>query len=148
MISIPCNASRGSRCNKFKSQFEEKWNFIALLVEASAKALKEYRKFNSSLVDKNQILYKKEVNIGTVDTPNGLVVPVIKNADQLDSKEITQSISILAEKSRNKKLLVDDMKSATFTISSLGKIGGTDQIHYKSSEVAILVPNKTSCFRK
>ena len=120
-------------------------SLLALLVEASAKALKEYRKFNSSLVDKNQILYKKEVNIGiAVDTPNGLVVPVIKNADQLDSKEITQSISILAEKSRNKKLLVDDMKSATFTISSLGKIGGTGFTPIiNPPEVAILGVSRT-----
>ena len=120
-------------------------SLLALLVEASAKALKEYRKFNSSLVDKNQILYKKEVNIGiAVDTPNGLVVPVIKNADQLDSKEITQSISILAEKSRNKKLLVDDMKSATFTISSLGKIGGTGfSPIINPPEVAILGVSRT-----
>ena len=69
---------------------------------------------------------KNYVNLGiAVDTKDGLVVPVIKNANKLKASDIDQNITQLAEKARGKKLRQDDLAGATFTISSLGKIGGT-----------------------
>ena len=71
-------------------------------------------------------MMKKYINIGlAVDTEMGLVVPVIKNADMLDVKDIDMSVANLAEKARDKKLLNKDLEGSTFTVSSLGKLGGT-----------------------
>ncbi len=124
---------------------KKKISILAIIIEASAKALKEYRKFNSSLVSGDRILYKQEINIGiAVDTPNGLVVPVLKGADKLKTNKIAESISVLADKARNKKLLLDDMKDATFTVSSLGKIGGVGFTPIiNPPEVAILGVSRT-----
>jgi len=104
-----------------------KLTMLAFLVTACARALKEYPRFNSSLVNGGEALIEKGyINIGiAVDTPNGLVVPVIKDADKKGLKEIALEMGELAEKARNRKLTPADMKGGTFSISSLGGIGGT-----------------------
>ena len=104
-----------------------KLTMLAFLVAACARALKEYPRFNSSLENSGEALIEKRyINIGiAVDTPNGLVVPVIKDADKKGLKAIAQEMDELAEKARNRKLTPADMKGGTFSISSLGGIGGT-----------------------
>ena len=98
---------------------------LAFLINALSKNLQNFPVFNSSLLENNKLAIKQYINIGiAVDTPDGLVVPVIKNADDLDIKEIDTLVKELANKALNKKLLKDDFEGATFTISSLGKIGG------------------------
>ena len=104
-----------------------KLTMLAFLVTACARALKAYPRFNSSLENSGEALIEKGyINIGiAVDTPNGLVVPVIKDADKKGLKEIALEMCELAEKARNRKLTPADMKGGTFSISSLGGIGGT-----------------------
>ncbi len=104
-----------------------KLTMLAFLVAACARALKEYPRFNSSLENSGEALIEKRyINIGiAVDTPKGLVVPVIKDADKKGLKAIAQEMGELAEKARNRKLTPADMKGGTFSISSLGGIGGT-----------------------
>lgn len=100
---------------------------LAFMVKACAYTLKQFPKFNCSL-DKGgeHLIMKHFINIGiAVDTPNGLVVPVIKNADKKSIVEIAQDLQTLSEKARNKKLSPADMQGGTFSISSLGGIGGT-----------------------
>ncbi|MQX54475.1 dihydrolipoyllysine-residue acetyltransferase [Alcanivorax sediminis] len=104
-----------------------KLTMLAFLVAACAKALKEFPRFNCSLENSGEaLIHKHYINIGiAVDTPNGLVVPVIKDADKKSLKEIAREMGELAEKARNRKLTPADMKGGTFSISSLGGIGGT-----------------------
>jgi len=104
-----------------------KLTMLAFLVAACAKALKEFPRFNCSLENSGEaLIHKHYINIGiAVDTPNGLVVPVIKDADKKTLKEIALEMGELAEKARNRKLTPADMKGGTFSISSLGGIGGT-----------------------
>ena len=105
---------------------KEKASPLAFFVRIIALAISQHKIFNSSLLQNDQILIKDYVNIGiAVDTPDGLVVPVIKDALNKNVQEISEEISVLAEKARNKKLLTKDLEGSTFTISSLGKIGGT-----------------------
>ncbi|MGH1540247.1 MAG: dihydrolipoyllysine-residue acetyltransferase [Arenicella sp.] len=114
---------------------------LAFIVKACAKALKTFPQFNSSLENGGQnLIMKKYCNIGiAVDTPNGLVVPIIKDADQKSITEIAQEMSELAAKARDKKLAISDMQGGTFTISSLGGIGGTGFTPIVNApEVAIL----------
>ena len=100
-------------------------SILAILVKATTEALIEFPLFNSSLLSGNKILIKDSKNIGiAVDTKDGLIVPVIHDADSKSEVEISKEIQTLAEKSRTKKLLTKDMEGATFTLSSLGKIGG------------------------
>ena len=81
---------------------------------------------NSSLIDKGKLMLKKYVNIGiAVNTDQGLIVPVIKNVEDLNLSQISEQISDLATKARKKTILEKDLQGATFTISSLGAIGGT-----------------------
>lgn len=100
---------------------------LAFLVKASAHVLKQFPKFNSSLdSDGETLVYKKYVHIGVaVDTPNGLVVPVIRDADRKSVREITRDMGELSAKARDRKLTPADMQGACFSISSLGGIGGT-----------------------
>ena len=113
--------------NKALEREGVKLTMLAFLVAACAKALKEFPRFNSSLENSGEaLIHKHYINIGiAVDTPNGLVVPVIKDADKKTLKEIAQEMGELAEKARNRKLTPADMKGGTFSISSLGGIGGT-----------------------
>ncbi len=100
---------------------------LAFLVKASAHVLKQFPKFNSSLdSDGENLVYKKYVHIGVaVDTPNGLVVPVIRDADKKSVREISRDMGELSAKAREKKLTPAEMQGACFSISSLGGIGGT-----------------------
>ena len=100
---------------------------LAFIIRAVVASLKAYPRFNSSLdANGDNLILKKYFNIGVaVDTPNGLVVPVIKDADQKSLIEISQEIRELAGKARDKTLKPSDMKGGNFSISSLGGIGGT-----------------------
>ncbi len=99
---------------------------LSLVAQCFVAALQDFPIFNSSLIEGDKILIKKSVNLGiAVDTDQGLVVPVIKNANEMSAQEIMQNISDLAEKARSKKLLTQHLVGATATISSLGKFGGT-----------------------
>lgn len=102
-----------------------KVTMLAFLMKASIAALKKFPQFNSSL-DGDDLVYKYYYNIGfAADTPGGLVVPVIKNADTKGIAQLAQETADLAGKARDGKLALSDMQGGTFTISSLGSIGGT-----------------------
>jgi pyruvate dehydrogenase E2 component (dihydrolipoamide acetyltransferase) len=110
--------------NKENEKSGVKLTMLAFLVKACVAALKKYPDFNSSL-DGEELVYKNYWNIGfAADTPNGLMVPVIKDADKKGVLQIAQETSELAKKARDGKLSPADMSGATFTISSLGGIGG------------------------
>jgi pyruvate dehydrogenase E2 component (dihydrolipoamide acetyltransferase) len=100
---------------------------LSFLVKACAYVLKQYPKFNASLSkDGEQLILKQYIHIGVaVDTPNGLVVPVIRNADQKSISAIAKELGELSAKARDKKLSPAEMQGASFSISSLGGIGGT-----------------------
>ncbi len=104
-----------------------KVSFLPFFIKAVTILLKEMPQFNSSLDGSNEnIVLKKYINIGVaVDTPNGLVVPVIKDANKKSIKELARKLTTLSSKARDKKLLPADMEGGCFTISSLGGIGGT-----------------------
>ena len=110
--------------NKENEKTGVKVTMLAFLIKACVAALKKFPEFNSSL-DGEALVYKQYWHIGfAADTPNGLVVPVIKNADQKGILQISQEMGELAKKAREGKLGPADMSGATFTISSLGGIGG------------------------
>jgi pyruvate dehydrogenase E2 component (dihydrolipoamide acetyltransferase) len=110
--------------NKENEKSGVKVTMLAFLIKACVSALKKFPEFNSSL-DGDALIYKQYFNIGfAADTPNGLVVPVIKNADQKGVLQISQEMAELAKKARDGKLGPADMSGACFTISSLGGIGG------------------------
>ena len=104
-----------------------KFSPLVFTVKAVVATLKQYPLFNCSLVPgEAKLILKKFYNIGiAVDTPNGLVVPVVKNADQKGIREIAEDLALLSSNARAGKLSITDMQGATFTISSLGGIGGT-----------------------
>jgi pyruvate dehydrogenase E2 component (dihydrolipoamide acetyltransferase) len=116
-----------------------KVTMVAFLVVASVAALKELPNFNASL-DGDELVLKRYYNVGfAADTPGGLVVPVIKDADRKGLLEIAASLSELSAKARDGKLAPGDMQGASFTISSLGGIGGTSFTPIiNAPEVAIL----------
>lgn len=118
---------------------------LSYLVKCIANNLLKFKEFNASLLQNDEILLKNYINMGiAVDTPNGLVVPVIKNANKLSIEEINSTIKTLAEKAINKKLLSKDLIGATFTVSSLGKIGGVGFTPIiNSPEVAIIGISRT-----
>jgi len=119
---------------------------LAFLVKASLAALKEFPDFNSSLDPTGQnLVYKKYFHIGfAADTPNGLVVPVIKDADKKNVFEIAKELGELAAKARDGKLKADEMQGGCFSISSLGGIGGTAFTPIVNApEVAILGVSKS-----
>ena len=112
---------------------------LAFIIKASVTALKAFPEFNSSL-DGDNLVLKKYYNIGfAADTPNGLVVPVIKDVDKKGLKEISQELTELSKKAREGKLKPQEMQGTCFTISSLGGIGGTGFTPIVNApEVAIL----------
>ena len=110
--------------NKENEKAGIKITMLAFLIKACVAALKKFPDFNASL-DGDQLVLKKYFNIAfAADTPNGLVVPVIKNADQKGIVQISTEMGELAKKARDGKLSPADMQGACFTISSLGGIGG------------------------
>ncbi|KAF0815203.1 Dihydrolipoyllysine-residue acetyltransferase component of pyruvate dehydrogenase complex [Andreprevotia sp. IGB-42] len=112
---------------------------LAFIIKAAAEALKAFPEMNSSL-DGDNLILKQYYHIGfAADTPNGLVVPVIKDADKKGLKQIAKELTDLSALAREGKLKPTDMQGATFTISSLGGIGGTSFTPIiNAPEVAIL----------
>jgi pyruvate dehydrogenase E2 component (dihydrolipoamide acetyltransferase) len=133
------------RVNEENAKSGVKVTLLAFLVKAAVAALKKFPAVNSSLDGENLVL-KQYWNIGfAADTPNGLVVPVIKAADQKGVVEIARETSELAAKAREGKLSPADMQGGTFSISSLGGIGGTSFTPIiNAPEVAILGVSKSS----
>ena len=120
---------------------------LTFIIKACLLALQEFPRFNSSLdAGGENLVFKKYFNIGfAADTPNGLVVPVIPNADRLTLYEIARTLGALSEKARAGKLKNTEMQGGTFTISSLGGIGGTSFTPIiNAPEVAILGVSKSS----
>ena len=120
---------------------------LVFIIKALLAAMREYPQFNSSLsADREKLIYKKYFNIGiAVDTPNGLVVPVIKNADQKSIIDLAKEMGELSEKARQGKLMPVDMQGGCMTISSLGGIGGTAFTPIVNApEVAILGVTRAS----
>ena len=113
--------------NKALEKEGVKLTMLAFLVQACARALRKFPRVNSSLEPSGEALILKDyVHIGiAVDTPNGLVVPVLRDADKKGLSQIATEIGELAAKARDRKLSPADMKGASFSISSLGGIGGT-----------------------
>jgi pyruvate dehydrogenase E2 component (dihydrolipoamide acetyltransferase) len=114
---------------------------LAFLIKASVCALREFPKFNSSLTaEKDALIYKSYYHIGVaVDTPEGLVVPVIRDADRKGIRAISQELGVVSAKARDGKLGLADLQGGSFTISSLGGIGGTGFTPIVNApEVAIL----------
>ena len=110
--------------NKENEKSGVKVTMLAFLIKACVAALKKYPEFNSSL-DGDAIVYKNYWHIGfAADTPNGLMVPVVRDADKKGILQISQEMGELAKKARDGKLGPAEMTGATFTISSLGGIGG------------------------
>jgi pyruvate dehydrogenase E2 component (dihydrolipoamide acetyltransferase) len=131
--------------NKDNEKQGIKVTMLAFLIKAAVNALKKYPEFNSSL-DGDNLVMKKYFHIAfAADTPNGLVVPVVKNADKKGIFEIAKETGELAKLAREGKLKPDQMQGASFTISSLGGIGGTYFAPIiNAPEVAILGVNKAS----
>ena len=128
-----------------KAKSDVKVTMLAFVIKAVVAALKKLPEFNASL-DGDTLVYKQYYHIGfAADTPNGLVVPVLKNADQKGILQISQEMGELAKKARDGKLGADDMQGGCFSISSLGGIGGT---HFtpiiNAPEVAILGLSKSA----
>jgi pyruvate dehydrogenase E2 component (dihydrolipoamide acetyltransferase) len=119
-------AARGALKDK-ASQEGVRLTPLVFIIKACILALKEFPRLNSSLDEAGEnLVFKKYFNIGfAADTPNGLVVPVIANADQLDTYAIARILASMSEKARTGKLKAAEMHGGSFTISSLGGIGGT-----------------------
>ncbi len=125
--------------NAEKRQPPIKLTMVAFLIKASALALAAYPRFNTSL-EGNELIQKKYVHIGfAVDTPKGLMVPVIRDCDRKGLLEIASEMGTLSEKARQGKLLPSDMEGGCFSVSSLGGISGTGFTPIiNAPEVAIL----------
>ena len=131
---------------EFRKQLNKEWERegvkmspLAFIIKASVKALQQFPEFNASL-DGDNLVLKKYFHIGfAADTPNGLVVPVIKDVDKKGLKDISIELAELSKKAREGKLKPQEMQGACFTISSLGGIGGTGFTPIVNApEVAIL----------
>ncbi|MFO1413448.1 MAG: dihydrolipoyllysine-residue acetyltransferase [Burkholderiales bacterium] len=131
--------------NKENEKAGVKVTMLAFLIKASVAALKKFPDFNASL-DGDNLVYKQYFNIGfAADTPNGLVVPVLKNADQKGVLQIAKEMGDLSAKAREGKLGPADMQGGCFSISSLGGIGGTAFTPIiNAPEVAILGVSKSA----
>jgi pyruvate dehydrogenase E2 component (dihydrolipoamide acetyltransferase) len=135
---------------KLKGQLEErgvKVTYLPFVMKALIATIREFPMFNASIDDQAQeIVYKKYMNLGfAADTPNGLLVPVIKHADQKTIIELSQEITELAKKGRDGKLSLDEMRGASITVTNIGSVGGvyaTPIINHP--EVAILGMYKVS----
>ena len=131
---------RNKNKEAFQKKYNEKLTFTPLFIECVAKAIKDFPMINSTLDGRN-IIVKDEINIGMATAlPSGnLIVPVVRNADKKDLKELAQATNELVGKSRDNKLKGDDTKGSTFTISNVGTFGslmGTPIIN--QPEAAIL----------
>jgi pyruvate dehydrogenase E2 component (dihydrolipoamide acetyltransferase) len=133
------------RLNKENEKSGLKLTMLAFLIKASVAALKKFPEFNASL-DGDNLVLKQYFNIGfAADTPNGLVVPVVRNADQKGVLQIAKEMGELSAKARDGKLGPAEMQGGCFTISSLGGIGGTAFTPIiNAPEVAILGVSKSA----
>lgn len=131
---------------KLHSTAERKLTLLPFLVKASVQALREFPHFNASLDGGGSLVLKKYFNVGiAVDTPNGLLVPVVHNADQQSLHGLADRISALSTKAREKGLPMADMSGGCFTISALGALGGTAFTPIiNAPEVAILGVTKSA----
>ena len=131
--------------NKENEKSGNKLTMLAFLIKACVRAMQRHPEFNASL-DGDNLVLKKYFNIGfAADTPNGLVVPVVKNAERKGVFEIARETGELARQARDGKLKPADMSGACFTISSLGGIGGTYFAPIVNApEVAILGVNRSA----
>lgn len=104
-----------------------KLTFLPFLMKVLVQALKQFPQFNASLApDHEQLIMKKYFHIGiAVETPGGLVVPVVRDVDQKGLYDLARELMVISGKARSKKLMPGDMQGGSFTISSLGGIGGT-----------------------
>jgi pyruvate dehydrogenase E2 component (dihydrolipoamide acetyltransferase) len=123
-----------------------KITMTAIIIKAVVGALKAYPAFNSSVdMQSGELIIKQYYHIGVaVDTPNGLVVPVIRNCDQKNILQVAAELGEIAGRARDRKLKTEDMQGGTFTITNLGGIGGTGFtpiVNYP--EVAILGMSRT-----
>ena len=128
-----------------KAKSDVKVTMLAFVIKAVVAALKKFPEFNASL-DGDTLVYKQYYNIGfAADTPNGLVVPVIRDADKKGILQISKEMGELAKKARDGKLGAADMQGGCFSISSLGGIGGTNFTPIVNApEVAILGLSRSS----
>jgi pyruvate dehydrogenase E2 component (dihydrolipoamide acetyltransferase) len=119
---------------------------LSFVIKAVSLSLRQHPAMNSSIdVEKGEILYKDYVNIGlAVDTPRGLVVPVLRGCDELSIPQIAQAIAETAEKAKHAQYSIEDLRGGTFTISNLGAIGGTYSTPIINwPEVAILLVGRS-----
>ena len=115
--------------NKYKEIYAKenvKLTYLPFILKATSLALKKHKVLNAELnMDIGKIIYKKYYNIGiAVDTPRGLMVPVIRNVDKLSIKQLAIEIQTITAKINENKITLEDMKDGTFTITSYGSIGG------------------------
>lgn len=115
--------------NKFKAQFENegnKLNYLPFILKATALALKKHKSLNAQMdLEKGVMIYKKYYNIGiAVDTPDGLIVPVIRDVDKKSIKQLSIETTQIAQKARDRSISLEDMRDGTFTLTSYGSIGG------------------------
>ena len=134
---------RKAECEKQKIKLTP----LVFIMKAVAAALRDFPEVNSSLDSSGEnLILKKYIHLGVaVDTPDGLVVPVIRDVDKKGMIELAKELSVMSEKARQKQLLPGDMQGGCFSISSLGGIGGTaftPIVNYP--EVAILGVSKAS----
>ena len=116
---------RNSKNKEFQERYEVKLGFMSFFVKAVTESLKEFPAVNAEIKDEN-IIYKNHFDIGiAVGTEKGLVVPVLKDADTMNFGQIEKSIIELSTKAKDGTLSMDDLSGGTFTISSLGGLGGT-----------------------
>jgi pyruvate dehydrogenase E2 component (dihydrolipoamide acetyltransferase) len=120
---------------------------LAFVLRACARVLRQFPRFNASLDPSGEnLVLKKYIHLGfAADTPNGLVVPVIRDADRKDIYEMARELATLSDKARTGKLTAADMQGGCFTVSSLGGIGGTAFTPIiNAPEVAILGVSRSS----
>ncbi|HOM36365.1 MAG TPA: dihydrolipoamide acetyltransferase family protein [Bacteroidales bacterium] len=115
--------------NKFKNKYADeglKLSYLPFILKATVKALQKFKALNSEMdMENGNIIYKKYYNIGiAVDTEDGLLVPVIRDVDKKNIKQLALEIAEISEKARTRNIKLEDMKDGTFTITSYGSIGG------------------------
>jgi pyruvate dehydrogenase E2 component (dihydrolipoamide acetyltransferase) len=125
--------ARVTEIEKFRKEYnqqaisESRLTMTAILVKICSAALREFPRFNSSLdLASKELILKQYVHIGVaVDTPGGLLVPVLRDADDKGVERLAVELNAIAEKTRERKISPADMEGGTFTISNLGGVGGT-----------------------
>jgi len=125
---------------KIYADRDAKLTYLPFIVKAVVQALKQHRQLNSQIdMENERMIYKNRYNIAiAVDSPEGLVVPVIRDADRLSIFEIAQKITELSVKAKERKLTLDDMRDGTFTLTNYGSIGGifaTPVINYPQAAI-------------